>query len=210
MNSDNKLQIEVTPNLEGLNAKEIFEVLYSKELNSKKNILEYISITKLLKQSNVSRDQIQDTYTFIYNSIDEMGNSIKANTIMYLKNQLKSQLGKYVKEKDPKPMNHFIEFFKEAYPAKFRKKDFTWVLMDINKITEEQIWTTLAYINAWCLINNNRLIQEQKNDIIKMVEILIEKNNIKYINQVKSLSKFLNILNITIINDGNRFKVKNK
>ena len=30
--------------------------------------------------------------------------------MMFLKNKLKSQLGKYVKNKDPMPMNYFIEF----------------------------------------------------------------------------------------------------
>ena len=140
-----------------------------------------------------------------------MGSTIKTNTVMYLKNQLKAQLGKLVKEKDPKPVNYFIEFFKEAYPANFRKKDFTWVLMDINKITDEQIWTTLAYINRWSLKDkNNKLDDNQKKDIIKMVELLIKRNNIKYVNQVKSLEKLLDVLNIKIVAFNDKFKVKNK
>jgi len=213
MNSDvnNKSEVEVQLNLEGLDGKEIWKVLYNKELNCKKNILEYIGITKVLKQGNVTSEQIQDTYNLIYNSIEEMGSTIKTNTVMYLKNQLKAQLGKLVKEKDPKPVNYFIEFFKEAYPANFRKKDFTWVLMDINKITDEQIWTTLAYINRWSLKDkNNKLDDNQKKDIIKMVELLIKRNNIKYVNQVKSLEQFLNILDIKIVAFNDRFKVKNR
>lgn len=208
MDINDKTQLEINKNLEGLRAKEIWEVLYNKELNCKKNILEYISITKVLKAGNITSEQIQDTYVLIYNSIDEMKDVIKPNTIMYLKNQLKAQLGKYVKEKDPQPINHFIEFFKKAYPANYRRKDFTWVLMDINKIAEEQIWTTLIYINGLCLKDNYRLNKEQKEDIIKMVELLVKKNNIKYINQVKSLSELLNILNIKIITTDEGFKVK--
>jgi len=193
-------------NLDGLDGKGVWEELYNKELNSKKNILEYIEITKVLKNGDITDEQLQDVYNFIYNSI-EILNNIKVNTSMYLKNQLKAQLGKYVKEKDPKDINYFIEFFKEAYPANSRKKDFTWVLMDINKITEEQIWTTLTYINAWCM-KDNRLNENQKKDIIKMIEKLVNKKNIKYINRVKSLDKLLRILNVKIIAVNDGYKVK--
>lgn len=207
---DIDLKAEVPGNLEELDAKEVWKVLYGKELISKKNILEYIGITKVLTQNNISSEKIQATYTFIYDAIEDMSSIIKVNTKMYLKNQLKAQLGKYVKEKDPKPINYFIEFFKEAYPENNRRKDFTWVLMDINKITDEQIWTTLAYINGWCLKDNNRLNKDQKNDIIKMVKLLVSRNNIKYINNTKSLEKFLNELNIKIVNINNEFKVKKR
>lgn len=209
MDINNKPKVEIA-DLEGLDAKEIWKVLYGKELNTKKNILEYISITKVLKQDNVPSELIQDTYTFIYNKIEELGAIIKVNTKMYLKNQLKAQLAKYVKEKDPKPINYFIEFFKEAYPENNRRKDFTWALMDIKKITEEQIWTTLAYINGWCLRDNNKLDESQKKDIIKMIEVLVSRNNIKYINNTRSLEKLLNNLNIKIITLKNGFKVKNR
>lgn len=195
-------------NFEGLDAKSIWAKLYEKDLNSKKNILEYIEITKVLKNNNVTSEQLQETYIFIYNSIEDMASNIKANTILHLKNQLKAQLGKYVKEKDPRPINYFIEFFKEAYPSDNRRKDFTWVLMDINKITEEQIWNTLTYINAWCLKNNNRLNENQKEDILEQVKVLISKNNLKYINRVKSLEGLIHALNIKIIPAKNGFKVK--
>jgi hypothetical protein len=192
-----------------LNAKEIWSLLYNKELTSKKSILEYIDITKILKNSNSTIEQIEDTYSFIYKSIDDLGSLIKVNTNLHLKNQLKAQLGKYVKEKDPKPINHFIEFFKEAYPENNRRKDFTWVLMDINKITEEQIWTTLTYINAWCL-KDNKLDENQKKDIIKIVELLISRKNIKYINQLKSLEKLHTNLNIKLFTEKGLLKVKTK
>jgi hypothetical protein len=201
---------EVIIDLQELDAKETWEALYGKELNTKNNILEYIEITKVFKQDNIPSEKIQDTYTFIYNAIEAMSSIIKVNTKMYLKNQLKAQLGKYVAEKDPKPINHFLEFFKEAYPANNRRKDFTWVLMDINKITDEQIWTTIAYINGWCLRDNNKLDENQKKDIIKMIEQLVGRNNIKYINNIRSLEKFLSNLNIKIIAVRDRFKVKSR
>ena len=179
-----------------------------KSLNTKKNILEYIEITKILKNESVPSEKVQETYNYIYDSIEKMASGIKPNTIMHLKNQLKSQLGKYVNEKDPKKENHFIKFFKRAYPANNRRKDFTWVLMDINKISEEQIWTTLTYINRECLKNSYKLSYEEEADIIKMIQKLISKNNIKYVNQVKSLEKLLNLLEIKIININDGFKVK--
>ncbi len=194
--------------LENLSAKEIWERLYNKELNCKRNILEYIDITKILKKENSNDEQIQETYNLVYDSIDKMAGEIKPNTIMYLKNALRSQLGKYVSIKDPKIENSFIKFFKEAYPANARRKDFTWVLMDNNKITEDQIWTTLAYINSECIGKRMLLDSEEKSDIIKMIENLVKKDNIKYINQVKSLYKLLNNLNITVVSVKDKFKVK--
>ncbi|MBI6874498.1 hypothetical protein [Clostridium aciditolerans] len=193
-----------------LTAHEIWERLYNKELNCKKNILEYIDITKVLKKENVNEEQIKDTYNYIYEHIEGLKDSVKPNTLMYLKNNLKSQLGKYVKEKDPKPVNHFIEFFKAAYPEDTRRKDFTWVLMNINSISEEQIWTTLTYINRECLNKNLILNTSQKKDIVEMIEKLVSKNNIKYINNLKSLKQLTNILNISIVGVGELFKVKHK
>jgi hypothetical protein len=202
--------MDIDLNLQEINAKELWSKLYGKELNTKNNILEYISLTKVLKEENVPSQLIQDTYTLIYNSIEQMSDVIKVNTKMHLRNQLKAQLGKYVAEKDPRPVNHFIEFFKEAYPENNRRKDFTWVLMDANKISEEQIWTTLTYINAWCLKEDNRLSEEQKKDTVKMIEKLVSKNNIRYINNVRSLEKLLVNLNIKIVNVNNKFRVKNR
>jgi hypothetical protein len=195
---------------EGLTAAEVWEKLYNKELNSKKQILEYIDATRVLKKENVSEEQLQDTYNFIYEHIEGLKDSIKPNTMMYLKNSLKAQLGKYVKEKDPKPVNHFIEFFKEAYPENNRRKDFTMVLMDINSISEEQIWTTLTHINRECLNNNLKLDANQKKDIIKVIEKSVSKNNVSFINKLRSLKLLTEVLNINIIGVGKGFKVKSK
>jgi hypothetical protein len=196
--------------LEELTASEIWEKLYNKELNCKKNILEYIDIVRVLKKENVTEAQIKDTYNYIYEHIEELRGSIKPNTMMYLKNSLRSQLGKYVKEKDPKPVNYFIEFFKEAYPANVRRKDFTWVLMDIDSISEEQIWATLTYINRECINNNLILNSNEKKDIVKVIQKLISKNNIKYINDLRALSQLTDALDIVIVSAGNVFKIKHK
>jgi hypothetical protein len=194
--------------LEGLTASEIWEKLYGKELSSKKHILEYIDITRVLKKQNVREDQLQATYNYIYDHIEGLKNSIKPNTMMYLKNSLKSQLGKYVKEKDPKPVNHFIEFFKKAYPENKRRKDFTWGLMDIRSLTEEQIWTTLTYINRACLNDNLFMNSDQKKDIVEIIEMSVSKNNMKHINNIRSLKKLTDVLNINIVSVGDVYKVR--
>ncbi|HEY5525348.1 MAG TPA: hypothetical protein VIK26_08445 [Clostridium sp.] len=194
-------------NLEGLNGIEVWEKLYNKELDTKKSILEYIEEVKVLKSGEIDHDQIEMVYNMIYKSIEAMADNIKPNTIMFLKNELKKQLGKYVSEKDPKEINHFIEFFKEAYPPKERRKDFTWVLMDINKIVDEQIWTTLKFINAFCL-KGFALDNEAKEDILDVLKILVKRKDITSINNVRSLSRLNEVLDIKIVSDHSSFKIK--
>jgi hypothetical protein len=193
---------------EGLNAEQIWSELYNKELNSKKTILEYIEITGILKKQDANEKQLEDTYNFIYGKIDDLREVIKPNTAMYLKNRLKAQLGKYVAEKDPMPKNEFIEFLKQAYPENARRKDFTWALMDVNKISEEQAWNTLTYINRECLSNNLMLTNPQRKEIIKVIENTIKKNNIKYVNKIRSLKPLTDILNLSIVKVGNTFRVR--
>lgn len=193
---------------EGMNAEQIWVELYGKELNSKKTILEYVELTGVLKKQNASESQLEETYNFIYGKIEGMKELIKPNTAMYLKNRLKAQLGKYVAEKDPVPKDEFIEFLKQAYPENARRKDFTWALMDINSISEEQAWNTLTYINRECLNNNLRLSNPQKKAIIKVIENTARKNNLKYINKVRSLKPLTDILNISIVKVGNNFRVR--
>lgn len=194
-------------NLQGLNGIEVWESLYNKELDTKKSILEYIEQVKILKNGEIDYDQIEMVYNMIYTSIEAMAVNIKPNTIMFLKNELKKQLGKYVSEKDPKEINHFLEFFKEAYPPKERRKDFTWVLMDINKIADEQIWTTLKFINAFCL-KGFTLDNDAKEDILDVLKILIKRKNITNINNVRSLSCLNETLGIKIASDHSSFKIK--
>lgn len=191
-----------------MTAEETWKDLYNKELNCKKNILEYIEITKVLKKENESIEVITETYNYIYNSIENLRENIKPNTMMYLKNKLKSELGKYVIVKDPKEENHFIKFFKEAYPENNRRKDFTWVLMNLDSITDEQIWVTLAYINRECINNKLVLTKEEKEDIIEVINKLIKRNNIKYINDLKTLKKLIESLGISIVKSGKVYKIK--
>lgn len=200
--------IENNNEFENLNAYEIWEKLYNTKLDSKKHILEYIDITRALKKGNASEGQIIDTYNFIYDNIEGLKDKIKPNTMMYLKNSLKSQLGKYVIDKDPKPINYFIELFKEAYPENKRRKDFTRVLMDVDTISEDQLWTTLTYINREYPNNDVFLDSNQIKDTVKVIEKAVSKNNNKFILKLRSLRELTDMLNISIVKVGDVFKVK--
>ena len=197
-------------NFKEFTGKEILDKLLGKELNSKKNILEAIEIIKPLAKDGLEIDKIQEIYTIIYKSIEEMNKVVKANTIMYLKNQLKSGLGKYVENKDPKEINYFLEFFKEAYPPNNRRVGYTRVINDFSKITHEQIWETLTFINRVVIKTKRRLGEEEKEDIIKNINNLLMSRKIEYINQVKSLEKLLNVLNVKVVNYKEGFKLKKR
>lgn len=195
-------------NLQGLNGKEVYEALYDKELSTKKNILEYIDKLRVLKKSEeIDYDQMQSVYDFVYEAIDNMHESIKPNTIMYLKNELKKVIGKYVFNKEPGKVNYFIEFFKEAYPPHERRKDFTWVLMDISKISDEQILTTLKYIN-FCILKGAHLTDEEKKDILREVKRLVKRKNIHNINDVRSLKALNEELKIKIVSKKEEFLIR--
>ena len=163
----------------------------------------HIELTKILKKGDIDNDQIENVYAMIYKSIEDM-NNIKANTSMFLKNQLKNQLGKYVVEKDPTEINYFIEYFKQAYPKKERRKDFTWVLNDISKIADEQIWHTFTYINS-CILEGEGLGEKQKVDIINVLEILLKHGNLKMINNFRSLQALNSELNIKIVQKKDKY-----
>ena len=47
-------------------------------------------------------------------------------------------------------------------------------------------------------------------DIIKNINKLLSSGKIEYINQVKSLEKLLNVLNVKVVNYKDGFKLKNK
>ena len=197
-------------NLKELTGKEILNELCGKELNSKKNILEAIEKINPLAKEGLESDKIQEIYNVIYKSIEEMNTIVKANTIMYLKNQLKSALGKFVENKDPKEMNYFLEFFKEAYPPNNRRVGYTRVINDFSKITNEQIWETLTFINRAVIKTKRRLGEDEKQDIINNINNLLASGKIEYINQVKSLEKLLNVLNVKVVNYKEGFKLKNR
>ena len=51
---NNSMNEDMAKRLEGLSAKEIWQELYNKELNTKKTVLEYIEMTRALKHGNAT------------------------------------------------------------------------------------------------------------------------------------------------------------
>lgn len=168
-----------------LNAKQIWQQVYNKELDCKKHILEYIGEVQKISKETYTEEIWQEIYDDIYDSIDKLSASIKPNTVVQLQKELKAVFRKRIEIIVPKEVNEFVEFFKEAYPPGKRRKDFTWVIAEPSKISEEQILHTLKYISNWC--NENRLNEHQKKDTLEMLKKLNSKGSTKFINQVKSL-----------------------
>ena len=61
---DNKIILN-NDEIKDLTALQMWEKLYNKQLDCKKNILEYIGIIKALKKDTVSENQIKDIYNYI-------------------------------------------------------------------------------------------------------------------------------------------------
>ena len=80
--------------------------------------------------------------------------------------------------------------------------------MNINNITDEQIWTTITYINKAYIKRELFLTGEDKIAIKEMVGKLVAKNSIKYVNQVKSMEKLMSALGVRVINVDGKFKIK--
>ena len=68
----------------------------------------------------------------------------------------------------------------------------------------EKIKVALGYGD----LSENSEYDDEINDIIEMIEKLISKNDIKYINDVRSLEILNNILNIKIVKEKDKYKVK--
>ena len=79
--------------------------------------------------------------------------------------------------------------------------------MDINKITDEQIWTTLTYINKEIINRTTIIKRDDKEEIIKMIQKVADRKNIKYINSIRSLEKLVSLLKIKILEKDGKFKV---
>ncbi|GAA0691472.1 MULTISPECIES: hypothetical protein [Clostridium] len=192
-----------------LNPEELLKELYGEELRTKKDVLQYIEMAKILKKTEGVPDSLKEgTYKLISDSIDNMHGKVKPNTIMFLKNQLKTDLGKLVKGKEEFEESSFIKFFKRAYPEGKRTKSFTYVIQDNSMILDEQIWTTLTYINRESMRGQLFLSAQEKKEIIEMIGKLMDKGNIKYVNQVKSMDKLLRKLNIKIVEGDNGFEIE--
>ena len=170
-------------------------------LKTKKEILAYIDALKAQVKLGMAEETLQEQYAHIEGQIMAMGDSVKANTIVYLKNELKTKLGKYGTATVGE--NQFLKYFKETYANAVKTKAYTWVLTDVSRITDQQILDTLKTINTYSF--KNKLTKEEKQDILPMVQRIVDTQNIRYINQVRSMEGIRKVFNSKIVEVKGRY-----
>ncbi len=198
------LKTDKDGHFQDLDAKALFERTFNQPLNTKKNILDYIDVIKKLSKEGLLEGQLQETYLFIEEHIGQMAKTVKPNTIIYLKNELKAKLGKYSGMNVGRE-NTFLRFFKETYENTKKTKEYTWVLADLNRAREQQILDTLKTINTYCF--KNKLTQGEKKDILPMLQRIVDTQNIRYINQIKSMEGIRKVFYIKIIEENGQYKI---
>lgn len=190
--------------LKVLNAEELLEGVHGQPLETKKSILEYMDKIKQLSKTVLEEEQLKDTYSLIEEAIKAMSDKVKPNTIVYLKNELKTKLGKYSGMQVGRD-NAFLNFFKETYENAKKTKEYTWVLADLTKIREQQILDTLKTINTYCF--KNKLTSSEKKDILPMIERIVDTQNVRYINQVRSMEGIRKAFRIKVVEEEQKFKI---
>lgn len=197
--------MEINTTYTNLTAKEIFEKLEAKPLNTKKNILEYIDIVRKLAKNDLNEEQIKATYAFIDEHIEILGQNIKVNTMVYLKNELRNKLGKFTPENKGQD-NAFLTFYKQAFANQVKTKEYTWALVDLSKLSEVSILETLKTINNHAL--RSKLTGKEKEDIRPMIKRIVDTQNLKLINQIRSMEGIRKAFGIKIVEVNKRFEIK--
>ena len=192
--------------LKGCTAEEILEKLgEGKGLNTKKNVLEYMDkVRELAKSGALDEAQVTQSYELIEKNIVAMSESVKPNTIVYLKNELKLKLGKFAKVTATKD-NAFIHFFRQTFEDAVKTKEYTWVLADPTKIREQQILDTLKTINTYCF--KNKLTSSEKKDIYPMIERIVDTQNVRLINQIRSMEGIRKAFRIKVVEENKKFSI---
>ena len=190
--------------LKGLSPEELLSSVHGQALTTKKSILEYMDKLKKLSKTTLDEEQLKASYNLIEEAIKAMSEQVKPNTIVYLKNELKTKLGKYSGMQVGRE-NAFLNFFKETYDTAKKTKEYTWVLADLTKIREQQILDTLKTINTYCF--KNKLTQGEKKDIYPMLERIVDTQNVRYINQLKSMEGIRKAFRIKVIEEEKKYKI---
>jgi len=188
--------METTHTFVGLSAEEIFKTLGGKPLQTKKSILEYIDTIKKLAKSELTQEQVKESYLFIDAQIEVLAKDIKVNTMVYLKNELRSKLGKFAPENKSED-NEFLRFYKQAFENGVKTKEYTWALVDLSKLSETSILETLKFINTYSL--KTKLTPKEKEDIFPMIKRIVDTQNLRLINQLRSMEGIRKAFRIRII-----------
>lgn len=190
--------------LKALSAEELLASIHGQPLETKKSILEYVDKLKQLSKTVLDEEQLKASYSLIEEAIKTMSDKVKPNTIVFLKNELKAKLGKYSGIQVGRD-NAFLNFFKQTYETAKKTKEYTWVLADLTKIREQQILETLKTINTYCF--KNKLTQSEKKDILPMIERIVDTQNVRYINQLRSMEGIRKAFRIKVVEEEQKFKI---
>lgn len=189
----------------GYTPEEIFDVLEAKPLQTKKNILEYIETIRLLTKKGLKEPEINLVYEWIEKQIEAMGQEIKVNTMVYLKNELRAKLGKYT-QANKGDDNAFIRFYKQTFLNQVKTKGYTYGLTDLSRIDEKSVLETLKTINTYGM--KNKLSSSEQADIMPMIKRIVDTQNLKYINQLRSMEGIRKNFKIRIVEEEKRYKIK--
>ncbi|MBP3887653.1 MAG: hypothetical protein J6F30_08370 [Cellulosilyticum sp.] len=191
---------------EGYSAEEIFNALGAKPLNTKKNILEYIDQVRKLAKDGLAEEQVKAVYEWIEAQIEAMGNEIKINTMVYLKNELRTKLGKFAAVSKGEE-NAFVRFYKQTFANQVKTKEYTYALMDLSRLNEASVLETLKTINTYCL--RNKLSAKEKEDIMPMIKRIVDTQNLRLVNQVRSMEGIRKNFRIKIVEVNKRLVIQN-
>ena len=189
----------------GCSAEEIFSALGAKPLNTKKNILEYIDEIRQLTKKGLAEEEVKAVYKWIETQIEAMGHDIKVNTMVYLKNELRSKLGKFAPENTGKD-NAFIHFYKKTFAHQVKTKEYTYVLTDLSRLSEKSILETLKTINTFGL--KNKLSPKEKEEIMPMIKRIVDTQNLKWINQLRSMEGIRKNFRFKVVEENRRYIIK--
>ena len=197
--------METTHTYIGLSAEEIFKTLGGKPLTTKKSILEYIDTIKKLSKSDLTQEQVKESYLFIDVKIEALATEIKVNTMVYLKNELRNKLGKFAPENKSED-NAFLKFYKQTFENQVKTKEYTWALMDLSRLSETSILETLKTINTYSL--KTKLTPQEKEDIQPMIKRIVDTQNLRLINQLRSMEGIRKAFRIRVVENNKRYEMK--
>lgn len=172
-------------------------------LTTKKSILEAIETTRQkAKAQLLSEAEIQKRYNEINESIQAL--NVKVNTMVYLKDKLRTELGKFISQKE---VDHaFVRFYKQTFQNQVKTKDYTYNLMDLSRLKIEAVLATLKTINTYGL--KHKLTEQEKADIMPMIERIVDTQKVHLINQLRSMEGIRKNFKIRIVETHKRFEIQ--
>lgn len=189
----------------GYSAEEIFTALEAKPLTTKKNILEYIETIRQLAKDGMEEAEVKKVYDWIETQIDALGSEVKVNTLVYLKNELRNHLGKYMLSSYGEE-NAFLRFYKKTFANEVKTKEYTYALVDPSRISDMSILETLKTINTYGL--KNKLTLKEKEEIMPMIKRIVNTQKVRLINQLRSMEGIRKNFNIRVIEINKRFEIE--